>query len=322
MYQDERLHTLGFLEWAGEVAGRAAFGPNNAAGRPPTPPNTPEPIQVTRLTDRLHLLTGAGGNIAVFAADGGTLIVDSGLAPRAADVAKAVAGVRSQRVVTLINTHWHGDHTGGNERFGNAGARIVAHENTRRRLSREQFQEAFNRRVPPAPRAALPTVTFPSARTLRYGGEELRLFHVAPAHTDTDVAIFFPRANVLHTGDLFFNGFYPFIDYSTGGWLGGMVAAADRLLATAGANTKIIPGHGPLATRADLRVYRSMLATVLGRLEPMARANKTVDEVVAVRPTADLDARWGKGFMQPEQFVRIAYTGIVRHRAAARKSGA
>jgi len=267
-------------------------------------------VTVQKLTDSISMVIGVGGNIAILTGKGDTLQVDSGNPGTTPAVQKAIQGVTEKPVTTLINTHWHGDHTGGNADTAKAGARIVAHTNTRKRLSSDQFIEAFNSKVPASPEIALPVLTFESTITLYHNGEELHLSHVNPAHTDSDILVHFRNANVLHAGDLFFNGFYPFIDSSTGGWIGGMVKAADRILNQVDDKTKIIPGHGPLGDKAQFQVYRTMLVTVQDRITPLVKAGKSVDEVVAAKPLADLDDKWGKGFMKPEAFVKVVYGGI------------
>ena len=299
---------------------------------PPAPPATTEPtgnaaidrnlagfefapLVTTRLSGSLALLSGPGGNMAVLTGGPeGALLVDTGVHPTAAALAKAVGTLAGKPVTTVVNTHWHFDHTGGNEFFGRHGARLIAHDHVRARLSQDQLVEAFGFTFPAAPAAALPTLTFPDALTLHFGDETLHLHHVAPAHTDGDVLVHFTKASVLHTGDTFFNGFYPFIDYSSGGWIGGMVAAADRALALCDAQTRIVPGHGPLATATELKAARDMLATVQGRIEKLLDAGKSPEEIVAAAPTGDLDERWGKGFFSGELFTRNATAGIVRHR--------
>lgn len=274
------------------------------------------PLATTRLTPTLALLAGPGGNMAVLTGLDGALLVDSGVHPTAPAVARGAAAAAGKPVTTLVSTHWHFDHTGGNEYFGQHGARIVAHDNTRARLSSPQFIEAFDFTFPASPAAALPVLTFPDDLTLYHGDETVHLHHVVPSHTDGDILVHFTGADVLQTGDTFFNGFFPFIDYSSGGWIGGMVAAADAARKLCGEKTRIIPGHGPLATPADLKAARDMLATVQGRLEKLLDAGKSLDEIVAAAPLADLDARWGKGFFNAEGFTRNATAGLMRHRQA------
>jgi len=276
-----------------------------------------EPLSTVKLTDRLAVVMGAGGNIAVLTGDTGTLQVDSGLAARTADIAKSVADLSAQPVTTLINTHWHFDHTGGNEALGKGGARIIAQTGTRMRLATDQTVEFVNIHSAPSPADALPIITFADSLTLYVNGEEIVMTHVPPAHTDTDIVVYFRKANVLHAGDLLFNGFYPFIDYSSKGWIGGMVAGIDTVLKLSDANTKIIPGHGPMATRADVIAFRAMLHSIQTRIEPMIKSGKTLQQVVAAKPTREFDAKWSQGFLKPDQFATLVYTGIARHRGVA-----
>src|SRR5574341_1193442 len=221
------------------------------------------------------MLQGLGGNIGVAVGPDGVFLIDDQYAPLTEKITAAIRALSPAPIRFLINTHWHGDHTGGNENLGRAGVLIVAHENVRRRMSVEQFIAAFNSRTPPAPAAALPVVTFTDTVTVYLNGDSVVVFHVAPAHTDGDAIIYFRHANVIHAGDTYFNGRYPFIDVSSGGSVDGMVAAADRMLALANAETKIIPGHGPLSNRAELQAYRDMLATVRDRVRRAIAAGQT-----------------------------------------------
>ena len=275
-----------------------------------------DPVTTTKLTDSLSVLSGPGGNIAVLVGADGILQVDSGVPSRSADIAQAIAALSPKPVGTLINTHWHFDHTGGNAAVGKAGARILAQENTRKRLSTEQKIDFFKMTIPPSPAEALPSFTFTDSMELYINGEEIALAHVAPAHTDTDILIHFRQANVLHAGDTLFNGFYPFIDYSSKGWIGGMIAAADHILKITDDKTRIIPGHGPMATRAYVARYRDMLHTVQSRIEPMVRAGKTQEQIVAAKPTKELDAQWGNGMLRGDQFAAIVYAGLRQHGSA------
>lgn len=267
-------------------------------------------VTVEKLTDNLYMLAGVGGNIAVLVGKNSVWQVDSGNAGTTPAVLTAIKGFTELPVSVLINTHWHADHTGGNADQAKQGSRIIAHANTRKRLSTDQFIEAFNSKVPASPEIALPVMTFDEMLTIYAEDEVVYLAHVPPAHTDSDIGVYFAKANVLHAGDLFFNGMYPFIDSSTGGWIGGMVKAADKILANMNDKAKIIPGHGPLGTREQFKVYREMLVTVQKRITPLVKSGKTVDAVVAAKPLADLDDKWGKGFMKPEAFVKVVYGGI------------
>lgn len=275
-------------------------------------------IETVPVAPGLFMLVGRGGNIGLSTGADGAFLVDDQYAPLTERILGAIRSVTGGPVRFVINTHWHADHTGGNENMGKAGAIIVAHENVRYRMSREQFIEAFNNRTPPAPPGALPIITFTQAVTFHWNGDEIRVFHVNAAHTDGDAIVHFVRANAIHMGDTFMNGFYPFIDASSGGVIDGVIAAVDTVLAIAGPDTRILPGHGPLATREDLQNYRRMLATVRDRIVQLLRSGKTREEIVAARPTREFDAEWGDGFLQADQFVGIVYDGIVRNRPRGR----
>jgi glyoxylase-like metal-dependent hydrolase (beta-lactamase superfamily II) len=276
-------------------------------------------VEAAGLTDKLHLVQGAGGNVAVLAGPDGATVVDSGIPDRGTAVLETVRRLAAGKpIAALINTHWHFDHAGGNATFGKAGAAIWATANTRARLAIEQYSEAFKMKSPASPPEALPTLTFDEAG-FHVADEEVHLTAVPPAHTDGDLIVHFRKADVIHAGDLFNNGFYPNIDASSRGWLGGMIAAADRLLKLAGPGTRIIPGHGPLATVDDLAAYRKMLVALYDRIAPMVDAGKTVEEVILARPTKDFDPTWGKGFFNGHTFTRIAYGGLVKHREGDRK---
>lgn len=275
------------------------------------------PVETAELATDLHLVQGPGGNIVVLDGPDGLTVVDSGIPTRAKDILEAIKRVGKKPISRLINTHWHFDHAGGNELFGREGATIYATAATRKRLATEQYTEVFKLTTPPSPAIALPTLTSDQF-DLHVGSGVLHLAAVPPAHTDGDLLVHFPTHDLIHTGDLFSNGFYPNIDSSSLGWIGGMIAAADRILKLAGPKTRIIPGHGPVATPADLAAFRKMLVTVQDRLAPMADAGKTTQEAIASRPTADLDGTWAKGFFTGGMFTRIAYDGLVKHRAAAK----
>jgi len=276
----------------------------------------PPPLKINKLADNVSLITGDGGNIAVVSSSDGLLVIDAGLPERAADLLTSISTVNDKPVQTLFNTHWHVDHVGANVAMGKKGTRIIAHENVRKRLSVRTTMESLKRTFDPLEAEGLPPVTFTNGGTLYHGSEVIQYNHIPLAHTDGDAYAFFPNINLLHTGDLLFNGLYPVIDYSTGGWVGGMAIAASRMLALCDSQTRIIPGHGALATPADLRAARDMLETVTERLLPMAKAGKTVEEVVAAAPTKEFDEKWSRSF-KPEVWVPIAYTSILRHNQRA-----
>ncbi len=265
------------------------------------------PIVRTRLADRLELLAGPGGNVVVLHGPDGLLLVDTFVRP-AWPALKTVLDAIGGPIRTAIDTHWHFDHADNNASLHRAGAAIVAHANTRARLS--EPHDIIGLHMDPEPADALPTVTFDDATTMAANGEHLMLQHVAPAHTDTDITVRFAKANVLHLGDLFFNGVYPFIDASTGGRINGMVAAAKQALAAIDANTRIVPGHGPLGDRGALNRYHSMLATIGDRVATLKASGKSLADTQAAKPSAAFDAAWGQGFMQPDAFVGLVYSTL------------
>jgi len=267
-------------------------------------------IRTEKVADHVYMLKGRGGNIGLSVGGDGAILVDDQYAPMVPQIRAAVAKLTEKKVRFVLNTHWHGDHTGGNERLGVAGAVIVAHANVRKRMSVEQFNRAFGTRTEPSPVGALPVVTFTRDVTLHMNGDEVQLFHVEHAHTDGDVIVRFVESNVVHTGDVFFHGTYPFIDVDSGGSLEGMVAAVDRVLEVCDKDTAIIPGHGPLGDTAALADYRAMLAGVLAVVSALVAQGKTADEVVAAKPTAEWDEEWGQGFMKPDRWLRIVYRSV------------
>ena len=267
-------------------------------------------FELERAADNVYMLSGQGGNIGVCVGDDGVFAIDDQFAPLTPRILEEIKKLSEKPVRFVVNTHWHGDHTGGNENLGEAGAIIVAHANVRKRMSEKQFMEAFNRTVEPSPKGALPVVSFEQSVTFHWNDETIEVVHVQPAHTDGDSFVHFRSANVLHAGDVFFNGMYPFIDTGTGGNLEGMIRAVERILERCDGETRIIPGHGSLASRADLERYHRMLTTVRDRVEPMLRAGRSRDEVIAAKPSADLDADWGGGFMKPDVWIGLVYDGF------------
>jgi cyclase len=269
-------------------------------------------IQTEKLSDSVYLLTGAGGNMGLSVGDDAVFLVDDQFAPLTPKIEAAIAKLTAKPVRFVLNTHWHFDHTGGNENFGKAGALIVAHENVRKRMSVEGFIEFLGMKFKAEPRQALPVVTFTRDVTFHINGEEVYVLHLANAHTDGDAIVHFKKSDVVHMGDIFFNGRYPFIDTSSGGTVEGVIAAADRVLQSSSERTRIIPGHGPLARRADLQAYRDMLATVSGRIREHVRAGRSLEEAQAAKPTAEFDAVWGKGFLNAQRFTEMLYKNLKR----------
>lgn len=271
-------------------------------------------IRTEQVAPGVHVLFGQGGNIGVSVGPDGAFLIDDQYAPLTPKILDAVKAIGPQPVRFVINTHWHGDHTGGNENLGNAGAVIVAHDNVRVRMSTEQFIGAMNTRVPPSPKAALPVVTFADAVTLHLNGQTIRAVHVAPAHTDGDTLVRFDEANVVHMGDIYFANGYPFVDLSSGGSVLGMIAAVDKGLALGDANTRYIPGHGPVTGRAELRAYRAMLADIVAKVQAGIRAGQSLEAILAAKPTAAYDAKWGGAFINPERFVRTVHASLTTKR--------
>jgi len=270
-------------------------------------------IRTTLVADGVYALQGAGGNLGLVVTEDGAFLIDDQYAPLTDRILAAVAEVTDQPVRFVLNTHWHGDHTGGNENMSEAGALIVAHDNVRKRLQEGQLIEFFNSEVAAAPDAALPVVTFSETITFHLGGHTVYAEHVANAHTDGDSIVQLPEADVIHTGDLVFFGMYPFIDYSSGGSIGGMVRAVDRMLEMTGPETRIIAGHGgPVISPDQLMQYRSFLATVEERMRGLIAEGKTLGEVLEANPLADFEEDWGGGFINSERWIGLLYSGMMQ----------
>jgi glyoxylase-like metal-dependent hydrolase (beta-lactamase superfamily II) len=309
-----RLRTLAALALlvalllAGPVLARTA----PPAAKPVTPAaaKASEPIAVVPVRGAIAMITGEGGNIGLLTGAEGTLMVDAKFARYADQIRAAIKGLGGADPRLLINTHYHADHTDGNAAFGRSGSTIVAHRNVRQQLAKGSTIEAFKMVTPPAPAVALPVITFTDTLRLQLNGETIDLIHVPAAHTDGDSLVVFRNANVIHTGDVWFNGFYPFIDVSHGGTLKGAIAGVDRVLALANDDTRVLPGHGPLGTRAELVDYRAMLATAQERLGKLKARGLTPGQAVAAKPLKDLEARWGDGLFTGDRWIEIIYAGV------------
>ncbi|MDX2301049.1 MAG: MBL fold metallo-hydrolase [Xanthomonadaceae bacterium] len=267
-------------------------------------------IQVTPIRDGLALLTGEGGNIVASVGADGTFIIDDQYAQLSDKIRAALATLGDQPVRFILNTHFHGDHTGGNQNFGAAGAVIVAQDNVRERMSRDQFLQTFKRDLKAAPPAALPLVTFSDGLSLHLNGQDVRAIHVAHAHTDGDALVWFEQAKVLHMGDLYFNGLYPFIDVDAGGSIHGMIAGVQRALAMIDDRVIVVPGHGPLSNRAELKRYGEMLVVLRDRIAALKAQGKSLQQAIQAKPSAEYDAALGGKFISPELLVELIYRSL------------
>jgi glyoxylase-like metal-dependent hydrolase (beta-lactamase superfamily II) len=283
----------------------AAAAPRTALAR-----QRPAGIVATKLADRYFLLTGAGSNVLAVTGSDGVLMIDSGAADHSAGLLDAVARVSNgARIRTVFNTHWHLDHTGGNDVLGRSGATIVAHENTKLWMGAEILCKWQNRTYPPRAKEARPTRSFYAKEAMTFGTERIEYGHLGQAHTDGDIYAFFPGPNILMTGDVFSAGSYPVLDYTTGGWIGGLSEASRTLLDLTDAQTRVVPGAGPVQARADLQAQADMLATMRTRFVEMMRKGMGVKEMLAAAPTKEFDARWG----DPQLFIANAYPGLWGH---------
>jgi glyoxylase-like metal-dependent hydrolase (beta-lactamase superfamily II) len=267
-------------------------------------------IVTTKVADGIYMLEGRGGNIGVSVGDDGVFLIDDQYAPLTDKIVAAVATLSDRPIRFVLNTHWHGDHTGGNENLGDAGALIVAHDNVRRQMSVGQFFELWDREVEPSAPAAMPVVTFSETVTFHLNGDVIHVFHVEHAHTDGDSMVHFEKADVLHMGDVLFNGTFPFIDVYSGGTLDGMIAACRRALELVGPDTVVIPGHGPLASRSDVIAYRDMLQAAHDAVAPMVRAGCSLADIRAADPLQPFVEQWGGGFINKDQFLELIVTGM------------
>ena len=268
------------------------------------------PIHPQTLGENLTLLSGPGGNVVVLNGADGKFVVDTFVLPAWPKLKESLDTIGEAPVKTVINTHWHFDHVDNNASLHAAGATILAHQNTKKRMSEAHDLPVLGLHFSPSPTEALPQQTFATTRKLQANGETLLLEHLAPAHTDTDLFVHFQKANVIHMGDTFFNGIYPYIDASTGGKVSGMIAAAEKVLPLANDSTKIVPGHGPLGGKADLVKFRDMLAAAGDRVQKLKSAGQSAQEAVAAKPLADLEDAWGKGLFNGDVFVQILYTAL------------
>jgi len=269
------------------------------------------PIKIHKLRGNVSVLEGSGGNIAVLTGRDGKVLVDAGITGSRPRIVEALASLSSDPVKHLINTHWHFDHADGNEWLHGEGATIVAHENTRKHLGMAQRVDDWNFNFPPSPSGAIPTDVFATERMMRLNGTTLTLKYYGPAHTDGDISVAFADADILHTGDTYWNGIYPFIDYSTGGSIDGTIRAADANLAVATDNTIVVPGHGqPVSNRSELREFRDMLVAIRENVALLKKQGRSLADTIAAKPTAAYDGKWGGFLIDPVFFTQLVYEGV------------
>jgi glyoxylase-like metal-dependent hydrolase (beta-lactamase superfamily II) len=267
-------------------------------------------IKTTKVSDQIYMLEGSGGNIAVSSGVDGILLIDSQYAPLSEKIKKAIRAISQGDIKFLLNTHWHGDHVGGNENFANLGVMIIAHENVKERMSKKQLMRAFSREIPASPEVARPVITFSEEMDIKINNEYLMMVHVDNAHTDGDALIYFPESNVLHMGDTYFQGRYPFIDLSSGGSIDGLLNAVNTALFMVDADTKIIPGHGALSNTRELAEYRDVIQQIRDKVKTAIKEGKSLDAIKAMQPGAAFDEVWGSGFISSDRFIDIVYSSL------------
>ena len=264
-------------------------------------------IKTKKLSESIYMLEGSGGNIGVCIGEDGTFIIDDQFAPLTEKITAAIGKITPKPVQFLINTHWHFDHTDGNENFGSAGAIIVSHENSRKRMARDEVVALVGTEQKAYSRDGLPKITFKESMSFHYNGETINIFHIGRAHTDGDAIVHFVESNVLHMGDVFVRYVFPFIDEPNGGNINGMIKTLDKAAELANNQTQIIPGHGQVSNKKDLLDYRKMLVTIRDRIKIQVEKDKTLKQIIASNPTQGYE---GSDFVAKDDFVKIVYDSI------------
>lgn len=267
-------------------------------------------IKTTKITEGLYMLEGAGGNIGVSVGEDGIVVIDNQFAPLSPKIQEAISKISTKPIRFVLNTHWHMDHVGGNENMAAAGAVIVAHDNVRKRMSTEQFIELMKAKVEPSPAKALPVVTFTSDITLHLNGEDIRVMHVPATHTDGDSVVVFPKAKVIHMGDCYMTISYPFADLSSGGNFDGFIATTAKVMGMSDNTFKIIPGHGPLSNKTEMKAWHDMMVELRASVKKEVDAGKDLEAIQKLKLTAKWDAKWGKAFIKSEQVVEFAFKAV------------
>jgi cyclase len=274
------------------------------------------PLKITSVGQSMYVVSGDGGNVTAIVDDASTLLIDSGMASRISELNEAISKTTMRPVTRLVNTHWHFDHTGGNTYLGSSGVDIFAQENVKRQLASVQDVSFIGLRDGHYPPQALPGKTYSSSLGLSQGTQRLTLENYGSAHTDGDTVIYIAPANVAVVGDIFSNHVYPIIDLVSGGSIDGMIHSVDRILAQTDEQTKIVPGHGPVATRSDLQAYCEMLVQVRQRINDLVMAGKTMNEAIAALPTKEFDAKWGGGYVTADVFTKMVFSSLASSTAS------
>ncbi|MEJ2655820.1 MAG: MBL fold metallo-hydrolase [Desulfobacterales bacterium] len=269
-------------------------------------------IGAEKLAENLYMIwdSGGKGNTVVLTGDDGVLMIDTKVENSVDALLAKIAELSKKPVRFAIITHWHFDHVGGNEKVAKTGATIIAHENVRKHMSIAHDMKMLNTKVPPSPETARPLLTFAKEITFHLNGEDVKVFHVGPGHTDSDAVIYFQNANVIHMGDLYFEGLYPYIGVYSGGSINGMIQVIHQILPMIDGKTKVVPGHGPLSNKAKLQQYVSMLTAIRDNVRRLMQEGNTMEEVIAAKPTQAFDEKWGKGFLPPDQFAKLVYMDL------------